>query len=60
MAESPPRARSTRRDFLRTAGLGAGVGSIVSPVRLGRGWAQGLKPIGASHSVSTLSSRSAR
>ena len=43
MAELPRRARSTRRDFLRTAGLAAGVGSIVSPARLWRAWAQGLK-----------------
>jgi NitT/TauT family transport system substrate-binding protein len=54
MAELPQRARSTRRDFLRTAGLAAGIGSIVTPARLGRAWAQGLKPISASHSVSTF------
>src|SRR5580765_1141286 len=54
MAELPQRARATRRDFLRTAGLAAGVGSIVIPGRLGRAWAQGLKPISASHSVSTF------
>src|ERR1700738_4697780 len=52
MAELPQRARSTRRDFLRTAGLAAGIGSIVTPARLGR--AQGLKAISASHSVATF------
>ena len=54
MAELPQRARSTRRDFLRTAGLAAGIGSIVTPTRFGRAWAQGLKSISASHSVSTF------
>jgi len=41
MAELPQRARSTRRDFLGTVGLAAGIGSIVTPARLGRAWAQG-------------------
>jgi ABC-type nitrate/sulfonate/bicarbonate transport system substrate-binding protein len=54
MAESPQRARSTRRDFLRTAGLAAGIGSIVRPARLERVWGPGLKSISASHSVSTF------
>src|SRR5215471_506437 len=53
MAPGPSGARVTRRDFLRTAGTaGAAIG--VGPLRAGRVRGQGLKPISASHSVSTF------
>src|SRR5438093_608601 len=47
------RRRSTRRDFLRAGGLTAAA-VVARPALVGRSSAQALKPITASHSVSTF------
>lgn len=52
MAEQPEPAPWTRRGFLRSAVAAGGLAAGVS--RSGSAWAQGLKSISASHSVSTF------
>ena len=53
MAETPEGARASRRQFL-TIAAGAGAGAVASRGWLGTAHAQTLKPISASHSVSTF------
>lgn len=52
MAEQPEPAPWTRRGFLKSAAVAGGLAAGVS--RSGPAWAQGLKSIWASHSVSTF------
>ena len=52
MAEQPVPAPWTRRGFLKSAAVAGGLAAGVS--RSGPAWAQGLKSISASHSVSTF------
>ena len=52
MAEQPRSASWTRRDFLKSTAVAGGL--AVTAARPGPAWAQGLKTISASHSVSTF------
>src|SRR5437870_6586641 len=52
MSQTRRGERVTRREFLMRTGLAAG--AALGDARLGRGEAQGLKTITASHSVSTF------
>ena len=52
MAERPTTASWTRRDFLKSTAVAGGL--AVTAARPAPAWAQGLKTISASHSVSTF------
>src|SRR6476660_2660144 len=54
MAAAARTGRSTRRDFMRLAGLGGGAAVLTAGSWGRRARAQGLKSITASHSVSTF------